>query len=108
MDTMIAYRLLNAQTQPEFQEVPEPHAAPGQVLVKIGGSGLSHTDFTRTVRAAGVGYDGGHAPYVPVPEARFLVAIGDLDPVEAESKLAREYGVSESGKRIVTGIVITC
>ena len=31
---MIAYRLLNAQTQPEFQEVPEPHAAPGQVLVK--------------------------------------------------------------------------
>jgi D-arabinose 1-dehydrogenase-like Zn-dependent alcohol dehydrogenase len=36
MDTMIAYRLLNAQTQPEFQEVPEPHAAPGQVLVKVG------------------------------------------------------------------------
>ena len=35
---MIAYRLLNAQTQPEFQEVPEPHAAPGQVLVKVGGS----------------------------------------------------------------------
>jgi propanol-preferring alcohol dehydrogenase len=46
MDTMIAYRLLNAQTQPEFQEVPEPHAAPGQVLVKVGGSGLCHTDFT--------------------------------------------------------------
>ena len=43
---MIAYRLLNAQTQPEFQEVPEPHAAPGQVLVKVGGSGLCHTDFT--------------------------------------------------------------
>src|SRR5262249_39827853 len=31
----------------------------------------------------GVGYDGGHAPYVLVPEARFLVPIGDLDPVEA-------------------------
>jgi propanol-preferring alcohol dehydrogenase len=46
MDTMIAYRLLNAQTQPEFQEVPEPHAAPGQVLVKVSGSGLCHTDFT--------------------------------------------------------------
>jgi len=40
MDTMIAYRLLNAQTQPEFQEVREPHAAPGQVLVKVGGSDL--------------------------------------------------------------------
>src|SRR4029077_7197151 len=31
----------------------------------------------------GVGYDGGHAPYVLVPEARFLVPIGDLDPVLA-------------------------
>jgi D-arabinose 1-dehydrogenase-like Zn-dependent alcohol dehydrogenase len=31
----------------------------------------------------GVGYDGGHAPYVLVPEARFLVPIGDLDPIEA-------------------------
>jgi hypothetical protein len=26
MDTMIAYRLLYAQSQPEFQEVPDPHA----------------------------------------------------------------------------------
>jgi hypothetical protein len=45
MDTMIAYQLLNAQTQPEFQEVPERHAAPGQMLVKVGGSGFCHTDF---------------------------------------------------------------
>ena len=148
---MIAYRLLKAQTQPEFQEVPEPHAGPGQVVVKVGGSGLCHTDFTviareqdyweddappftlgheiagwveevgagvknfkrgdavavnpswascgrchmcrsgeenhclyqRAIRAPGVGYDGGHAPYVLVPEARFLVPIGDLDPIEA-------------------------
>ena len=36
---MIAYRLLNAQTKPEFQKVPEPHAARGQVLDKVGGSG---------------------------------------------------------------------
>jgi propanol-preferring alcohol dehydrogenase len=148
---MITYRLLNAQTQPEFQEVPEPHAAPGQVLVKVAGSGLCHTDFTvisrdrvywkdepppftlgheiagwveevgagvknfkrgdavavnpswasggrchmcrsgeenfclyqKAIRAPGVGYDGGHAPYVLVPESRFLVPIGDFDPVEA-------------------------
>jgi propanol-preferring alcohol dehydrogenase len=148
---MLAYRLLKEQTQPEFQEVPEPHAGPGQVVVKVAGSGLCHTDFTvisrapsywkenpppftlgheiagwveevgagvkgfqrgdavavnpswascgrchmcrsgeenhclyqRAIRAPGVGYDGGHAPYVLVPEARFLVAIGDLDPVEA-------------------------
>ena len=148
---MIAYRLLNAQTQPEFQEVPEPHAGPGQVVVKVAGSGLCHTDFTvisrernywkdepppftlgheiagwveelgrgvkgfqrgeavavnpswascgrchmcrsgeenfclyqKAIRAPGVGYDGGHAPYVLVPESRFLVPIGDLDPIEA-------------------------
>ena len=148
---MIAYRLLNAKTQPEFQEVPEPHAAPGQVLVKVGGSGLCHTDFTvisrdlsywkddpppftlgheiagwveevgagvknfkrgdavavnpswascgrchmcrsgeenhclyqKAIRAPGVGFDGGHAPYVLVPEARFLVPIGNLDPITA-------------------------
>src|SRR6185369_16786018 len=148
---MLAYRLLKAQTQPEFQEVPEPHAGPGQVVVKVGGSGLCHTDFTvigreqsywkddpppftlgheiagwveeigagvkgfkigeavavnpswascgrchmcrsgeenhclyqKSIRAPGVGYDGGHAPYVLVPEARFLVPIGNLDPIEA-------------------------
>ncbi len=148
---MLAYRLLKAQTQPEFQEVPDPHADPGQVVIKVAGSGLCHTDFIviardqnywknepppftlgheiagwveelgsgvkgfqrgegvavnpswascgrchmcrsgeenfclyqKAIRAPGVGYDGGHAPYVLVPEARFLVPIGDLDPVEA-------------------------
>ena len=43
---MLAYRLLQAQTQPEFQDVPEPHAGPGQVVVRVAGSGLCHTDFT--------------------------------------------------------------
>lgn len=148
---MIAYRLLQAQTQPEFQDVPEPHAGPGEVVVRVAGSGLCHTDFTvisrergywkenpppftlgheiagwveevgagvmnfrhgdpvavnpswascghchmcrsgeenhclyqKAIRAPGVGYDGGHAPHVLVPEARFLVPIGDLDPVVA-------------------------
>jgi alcohol dehydrogenase, propanol-preferring len=148
---MLAFRLLQAQTHPEFQEVPEPHAGPGQVIVRVAGSGLCHTDFTvisrersywkeeappftlgheiagwveeigtgvtsvrhgeavavspswascgrchmcrsgeenhclyqKAIRAPGVGYDGGHAPYVLVPEARFLIPIGDLDPVEA-------------------------
>jgi alcohol dehydrogenase, propanol-preferring len=148
---MQAYRLLKAQTPPEFQDVPEPQFGPGQVVVKVAGSGLCHTDFTvigrptsywtnqpppftlgheiagwveevgtgvtgfrrgdavavnpswascgrchscrfgeenhclnqKAIRAPGVGYDGGHAPYVLVPEARFLVPIGDLDPVQA-------------------------
>jgi len=148
---MLAYRLLKEKTQPEFQEVPEPHAGPGQVVIKVAGSGLCHTDFIviardpgywkdesppftlgheiagwveelgagvkgfkrgdavavnpswascgrcnmcrsgeenfclyqKAIRAPGVGYDGGHAPFVLVPEARFLVPIGDLDPIEA-------------------------
>ena len=148
---MRAYRLLKEQTPPEFQEVPQPHAGPGQVVVKVAASGLCHTDFTvvarapgywtdrpppftlgheiagwveevgtgvttfrhgdavavnpswascgrchmcrsgeenhclhqKAIRAPGVGYDGGHAPYVLVPESRFLVPIGDLDPVKA-------------------------
>jgi len=148
---MLAYRLPQAQKQPEFQDVPEPHAGPGQVVVRVAGSGLCHTDFTvisrdrsywkddpppftlgheiagwveelgsgvtkfqrgdavavnpswascgrchmcrsgeenhclhqKAIRAPGVGYDGGHAPYVLVPESRFLVPIGDLDPLEA-------------------------
>ena len=42
---MLAYRILQARTQPEFQEVPDPHAGPGQVVVKVAGSGLCHTDF---------------------------------------------------------------
>jgi len=147
---MLAYRLLQPQAQPEFQEVPEPHAGSGQVVIRVAGSGLCHTDFTvisrdlsnwkgdpppftlgheiagwveegagvnnfksgdavavnpswascgrchmcrsgeenhclyqKAIRAPGVGFDGGHAPYVLVPESRFLVPIGDLGRVAA-------------------------
>jgi propanol-preferring alcohol dehydrogenase len=43
----------------------------------------NHCLYQKAIRAPGVGYDGGHAPYVLVPEARFLVPIADLDPVQA-------------------------
>src|SRR5262249_34225876 len=43
----------------------------------------NHCLYQRAIRAPGVGYNGGHAPYVLVPEARFVVPIGDLDPVVA-------------------------
>ena len=43
----------------------------------------NHCLYQKAIRAPGVGYDGGHAPYVLVPEARFLVPIGDLDPIMA-------------------------
>src|SRR6185295_4513060 len=43
----------------------------------------NHCLYQKRIRAPGVGYDGGHAPYVLVPDARFLVPIGDLDPIAA-------------------------
>jgi len=43
----------------------------------------NHCLYLTDIRAPGIGYDGGHAPYVLVPQARFLVPIGDLDPVTA-------------------------
>jgi len=43
---MHAYRSLQPQTKPEFREVPEPHAEPGQVVVRVEGFGLCHTEFT--------------------------------------------------------------
>lgn len=153
---MRAYRLTGWQRPPEFQEVPVPDPGPGEVLVRVGGAGLCHSDLhlmdwpagtlpydlpftlghevagwveavgpgveTRApealeegqpvaiygpwgcgrchrcrqgmenlcengahLRAAGggLGRDGGLAPYMLVPAARFLVPLGDLDPVEA-------------------------
>ena len=43
----------------------------------------NHCLYQKGIRAPGIRYDGGHAPYILVPEARFLVPIGDLDPVLA-------------------------
>src|SRR5262249_18361878 len=43
----------------------------------------NHCLNQKAIRAPGVGFDGGHAPYMLVPEARFLVPIGNLDPVDA-------------------------
>src|SRR4029077_16023078 len=43
----------------------------------------NHCLYQKAIRAPGVGYDGGHAPYILVPEARLLVPSGGLDPVEA-------------------------
>jgi propanol-preferring alcohol dehydrogenase len=147
---MIAYRLIQAQEPPRFQDVPRPSPGPGQLLIKVGGCGLCHTDLALMKRTtaewfdrpppltlgheiagwveqigqgvvgfksgepvavvpvwgscghcapcrrgeenfcyyisrligAGVGFDGGLAEYVLV-EARFVVPMGDFDPVLA-------------------------
>jgi propanol-preferring alcohol dehydrogenase len=147
---MIAYRMLQPQQPPQFQEVPRPSPGSGQLLIKVGGCGLCHTDlglmrrtaaewadtpppfslghevagwveetgqgvlgfktgqpvavlplwgscghcppcrrgeenfchYLSRMTGAGIGFDGGLADYIVV-EARFVVPMGDLDPVLA-------------------------
>lgn len=45
MATMTAYRLTGWQQPPEFVEVPVPTPGPGEVLLRVGGVGLCHSDF---------------------------------------------------------------
>jgi propanol-preferring alcohol dehydrogenase len=148
---MKAFRLLEVQQPSKLVDVPKPKAGSGQVLIKVGGCGLCHTDLAimRKTRAeldawhansppftlgheiagwideigpgvngfktgepvavvplwgscghcppcrrgeenfcyynagefgAGIGFDGGLAEYTAVP-ARFVVHMGDLDPI---------------------------
>jgi propanol-preferring alcohol dehydrogenase len=42
---MIAYRLLEPQEPPQLQDVAKPSPGPGQLLIKVGGCGLCHTDI---------------------------------------------------------------
>lgn len=149
---MKALQLIAWKQDPELRDVADPSPGPGQVVVRVGGSGACHSDlhlmhdfeagmlpwgppFTlghenagwvealgagvegvsvgdpvavygpwgcgrcRRCHAGmenycenqaeigamggGLGLDGGMAPYLLVPQARWLVPLGDLDPVEA-------------------------
>lgn len=146
---MKAYRFTQWQTKPELRDVPTPEPGPGEVLLKIAGSGVCHSDlhvmewpegvndwdipFTfghenagrveavgpgvdgleigqavavygawgcgrcancrigfenycldpPRALGGGLGLDGGMAEFMLVPSARWLVALGDLDPREA-------------------------
>jgi propanol-preferring alcohol dehydrogenase len=42
---MRALRLLSWKSEPVFEDVPEPTAGPGQVVVRIGGAGVCHSDL---------------------------------------------------------------
>jgi len=149
---MIAYRLVKPQQPPQLLDVPKPLPGAGQILIKVGGCGLCHTDvaimgktkaqleewhatppftlgheiagwvtdigqgvngfktgepvavvpvwgscghcppcrrgeenfcyYITNLNGAGIGSDGGLAEYIVV-EARFVVPIGDFDPVLA-------------------------
>jgi alcohol dehydrogenase, propanol-preferring len=149
---MHALQLVAWNSPAEAREVPQPDPGPGEVLVRIGGAGVCHSDlhlmydfppgalpyelpFTLGHENAGwveavgpgvrhldigtpvavygpwgcgsclrchqgtenyceraseiggagggLGFDGGMAPYMLVPDARLLVPLGDLDPVQA-------------------------
>ena len=59
MATMRAYRLLDWQQPPEVVDVPVPAIGPDDVLVKVAGVGLCHSDITFMEVPAGV------LPYSP-------------------------------------------
>ncbi len=42
---MLAYRLTQWQHAPELVEVPDPEPGPGEVVVRIGGAGVCHSDL---------------------------------------------------------------
>ena len=42
---MRALRLVSWKQEPEMQDVPDPEPGPGEVVVKIGGAGLCHSDL---------------------------------------------------------------
>ena len=151
MTSMQAVQLVEWEAEPELREVPVPEPGPGEVLVKVDGAGLCHSDlhimewpagtlpyelpFTlghenagtvaalgpgangvregdpvlvygprgcgtcwrcavgslnlceraseRKGHGTGLGFDGGLAEYMLVSSPRYLVPLGDLDPVLA-------------------------
>jgi alcohol dehydrogenase, propanol-preferring len=172
---MKALRLTRWGKPAELCETAVPEAGPGQVLIKIAGSGACHSDlhlmewpegqlpwklpFTLghenagwiqqvgsgvagmkkgdavlvygpwgcgrcrpcrlgrenyceraaeiVVAGGGLGLDGGMAEYMLVPSARFLVPIGDLDPVQAaplaDAALTPYHAIAKSRDRLQPG-----
>jgi propanol-preferring alcohol dehydrogenase len=172
---MQALQLTAWRHDPELRDVAEPDPGPGEVVVKIGGAGVCHSDlhllyefapgvvpyeppFTlghenagwvhalgagvtglevgqpvavfgawgcgHCIRcrrgdenycvnaatagaSAGLGRDGGMAPYLLVPSARLVVPLGDLDPVAAapltDAGLTPYHAIRRSLPKLVPG-----
>jgi propanol-preferring alcohol dehydrogenase len=54
-ETMWAYRLVAWTEPPQLVEVPVPRPGPGQILVRVAGNGLCHSDFTMGELPAEIG-----------------------------------------------------
>ncbi len=62
--TMLAYRLLEWQQPPQLVEVDVPTIASGEVLVKVAGNGLCHSDLTMMEIPGSIGeMIGWHMPF---------------------------------------------
>jgi propanol-preferring alcohol dehydrogenase len=74
---MIAYRLIEAQQPPQLQEVPTPSPRSGQILIKVGGCGLCHTDVGLMHRTKAE-WEGMHLPFTLGHEiAGWVTEVGD-------------------------------
>jgi alcohol dehydrogenase, propanol-preferring len=54
-ETMRAYRLLEWQQQPRLVETGVPRSGPGQILVKVAGNGLCHSDLSMVLMPGEIG-----------------------------------------------------
>jgi alcohol dehydrogenase, propanol-preferring len=54
---MIAYRLVQPQEPPQLQDVRKPSPGAGQLLIKVGGCGLCHTDIGLMARTKAQWFD---------------------------------------------------
>lgn len=54
---MIAYRLVQPQEAPQLQDVSKPSPDAGQLLIKVGGCGLCHTDIGLMARTKAEWFD---------------------------------------------------
>ena len=54
---MIAYRLVQPQEPPQLQDVAKPSPGAGQLLIKVGGCGLCHTDIGLMARTKAEWFD---------------------------------------------------
>ena len=176
---MKALQLTSWKHDAEFREVKQPDPGPGQVLVRIGGSGACHSDLhlmhdfdagllpwgppftighenagwvesvgpgvaglelgqpvavygpwgcgrchrcltgaenycengaTLAAAGGGLGFDGGMAPYMLVPQSRWLVPLDGLDPVAAapltDAGLTPYHAIKRSLSLLIPGSTV--
>lgn len=91
---MRAYRIVEWERPPELVEVPVPAPGPGQVLVRVAGCGLCHSDLAMMAMPGAIGADlGWSMPFTLGHETAGWVAavgagvtgVGEGDPVALAS-----------------------